>query len=131
VLIFKKTWAVDVDQIALKAIRKLRAKNMTFWQRVKFVSSNIFSFLAPFIAVFLSSIGPVLSKAALNAAVIVEAELKGQGSDIKRGAAFRLIAADLKNQGITLGVGVTVQMINSAIEAAVAKLNAEMEKQGS
>lgn len=89
------------------------------WTWIKLAASSIGTFLLPFVRIFLSSIGPALAQAATSAvAITAESMLTASGAE-KRDAAYKLIVENLKQQGVTA----TALMINSAIEAAVARLN--------
>ncbi|WP_316347629.1 phage holin, LLH family [Desulfuromonas acetoxidans] len=87
--------------------------------RFKLFFSSAWSFLKPFVSIFMSAAGPVLADAATKAVKATAQSLAdGSGSD-KRQAAYDLIVDDLKSQGVALGTTVTTSMINAAIEAAV------------
>jgi len=88
------------------------------WERIKLMMSSVWSFLLPFLKIFLSKIGPILADAAMQA-VAALATSDMSGSD-KRDAAFKQIENTLKSKGIEVGASV----INSAIEAAVQNLKA-------
>jgi len=88
------------------------------WTYIKAMMSNIGNFLLPFVKIFLSSVGPVLAKAATSAVNTCAESMLTANGDEKRTAAYNLIADELKQAGVTA----TANMINSAIEAAVAKL---------
>lgn len=91
---------------------------MTLWQRIKFVSSEMGKWLWPFIKMYMSAFAPVVAAAATQAIAVV-AEYGLTNDDDKKREAFRLIEADLKRQGIVIGVQVTTNMVNGAIVAAV------------
>lgn len=88
---------------------------------MKAAMSAVSSFLLPFVKIFLSSIGPALASAATTAVAATAQNMLGASGEEKRQAAFQAIISDLKKQGIEA----TALMINSAIEAAVAKLYAK------
>lgn len=92
--------------------------------RFKLLFSSLWTFLQPFIAIFLSEIGPALVKSATEAVKLAAANLAAEPGSVKRGAAYDMIVADLRAQGIQLGAQVTTSMINAAIEAAVAAFKA-------
>lgn len=88
------------------------------WTWIKLAASSIGNFLLPFVKIFLSSLGPVVAKAAMAAVTTTAESLKGATGAEKRDAAYKLIVDELKQQGVT----VAESMINAAIEAAVQKL---------
>jgi len=88
------------------------------WTWIKAAMSAVADFLLPFVKIFLSSIGPVVAKAAMAAVTTTAESLKGATGAEKRDAAYKLIVGELKQQGVT----VAESMINAAIEAAVQKL---------
>ena len=92
------------------------------WDRVKLITSSVWTFLRPMVLLFLSQSGQILANAAMSA-VAATAESYGAGANgsDKRDAAYRLIVADLQRQGIQLGASA----INMAIEAAVQKLKTD------
>jgi hypothetical protein len=89
------------------------------WTWIKLAASSIGTFLLPFVRIFLTSIGPALVAASTQAVATTAANMSGATGAEKRDAAYKIILNDLKRQGIEA----TALMINSAIEAAVAKLN--------
>ncbi len=93
--------------------------------RFKLLLSSLWTFLQPFIAIFLSEIGPALVKSATEAVKLAAANLAAEPGSVKRAAAYDMIVADLRAQGIQLGAQVTTNMINAAIEAAVAAFKAK------
>lgn len=97
---------------------------MTIWQRIKFVSSEMGRWLWPYIRQFMVALAPVVAASATQAVAVV-AEYGLTDNDQKRRDAFRLIEADLKRQGIEVGVHVTVGLVNGAIEGAVRNMNAK------
>lgn len=97
---------------------------MSFTERMKFVFSNMWDFLAPFIKLFLTKAGPVLAAAALSAVKIMAENRSGLTNNQKRDAAYNVIVDDLKTQGLLIGIDVSTSMVNAAIEAAVQKLKA-------
>ena len=94
---------------------------MTFWEKIKFISSKAFEFLLPFIKILLSQAGMILAESAMKA--VTTMSLTDLSNDAKRVAAFDSIMSDLKAKGITLGTSV----INSAIETAVLNLKEKMK----
>ena len=95
---------------------------MSFSEWLKVIFGAIGTFLIPFIKQFLTGVGVILANAAMEA--VAAAELTGADGAEKRAAAFKAIVAKLKAHGITL----TAKTINSAIEAALAKLTAEKKE---
>lgn len=98
---------------------------MSFSARIKLVFSSIWTFLEPFVKLFVSSAGQILSSVALDAVKMVAADpsmLKSGGLE-KRQAAFNIIVASLKAKGIEASTSI----INAAIEAAVQKVKGDEE----
>lgn len=91
---------------------------MSYWQKIKFIFSQIFKFLEPFIKIFLAKSGKILAEAAMRAVVATAASYRDSDGETKRKEAFKMIKEDLERREIELGASV----INAAIEAAVAKL---------
>lgn len=119
-----KTWRVDWDLALEKGARRI-LKEATMLERLKLITSSLWSFIAPFVRIFLSSAGPVLASAAMKAVQAAAHYYAGESGATKRDEAFKMIVSDLQRQGVEIGVQVTTSMINAAIEAAVAKLKAE------
>ncbi len=92
---------------------------MTFSEWFKVIFGAIGTFLVPFIKQFLTAAGVALANAAMEAVTAVETS--GLSGDEKRKAAFKAIVEKLKAQGYSLAT----KTINSAIEAALAKLMAK------
>jgi hypothetical protein len=91
----------------------------TVWTKMKEIFSEIATFCGPFMKQFETQVGPVVLAAAEQAVgALVASEMPGAS---KRTAAFAQITDNLKTQGITVAASV----INSAIEAAVAKLKSD------
>jgi hypothetical protein len=91
---------------------------MSFFDKLKALFSSVENFLLPFIHQFLSSEGPIILAAAEKAVLALAAQAM-PGAE-KQSEAFKMIVTDLQSQSITAGTAV----INSAIEAAVAKIKA-------
>lgn len=91
------------------------------WTWLKLAASSIGTFLLPFVRLFLTNIGPALVSAATQAVAATAQNMSGATGPEKRDAAYKLIMSELKTQGIEA----TALMINGAIEAAVAKLQAQ------
>ena len=84
--------------------------------KIKFLMSDLWGFLWPFILVMLTSGGQLLAASAM-AAVAAMATSDLSGPD-KRDMALDMIKKDLRAGGITIATSV----INAALEAAVVKL---------
>lgn len=95
------------------------------FDRLKLITSSVWGFLKPMIAVFLSAMGPVLAKSAAAAVRSVAESQPVAPGYVKRESARSIIVADLTRQGIEVGAQVTESAINAAIEAAVLGLKAE------
>jgi len=93
------------------------------FEKMKFILSELWSFLQPLIRHLLSDAGTILAQAAMAAVTAVAAEMSGASNEEKRQAAFEKILDDLKTSGIQLGASV----INAALEAAVVKMKAQQE----
>lgn len=89
---------------------------------IKLYTSQLWAFLRPFVTLLLSQAGQALAAAAMNAVKTVATTYADRDGSAKREAAFELIVADLKKNGIQIGVAVTTSMVNAAIEAAVVNL---------
>ena len=88
----------------------------TIFEKIKAFFSSVEEFLLPFIHQFVTAEGPVILAAAEKAVLALAASALG-GSE-KQAEAFKAILADLESQGIKAGTAI----INSAIEACVAKI---------
>jgi len=86
-------------------------------QKLKFILSEAWAFLLPFIKILLAQSGRLLMAAALEA-VQAASTMKGASGADKRAAAFEIVKAKLASQGVEMAASV----INSAIEAAVLKI---------
>ena len=90
-----------------------------FFDKIKMFFSDVEDFLWPFIKQFLISSGPIVLAAAQKAVLaLVASSLTGAE---KRDEAFKMILEELKEKGIEVGTA----LINSAIEAACARLREE------
>lgn len=87
--------------------------------KIKFIASGLWDFLAPFIRILLSQFGRILAEAAMEA-VRLMAESGMSGAE-KREQAFKIIEQTIKAKGMQASATV----INMAIEAAVLKLKDE------
>ena len=92
----------------------------TFFEKIKAFFSSVEEFLMPFIRQFLTAEGPIILAAA-EKAVLALAASSLSGVE-KRNEAFNAILSELKEKGIKAGTAV----INSAIEAAVARIKEEV-----
>jgi len=86
--------------------------------KIKFVLSEVFDFLLPFIKVLLTQGGKILMEASLIAVKHVATTMSESTGAEKRAAAFDIIKGRLAASGFEL----TTAVINSAIEAALIKL---------
>ena len=86
------------------------------FEKIKIVMSSIFNFLLPFVKMFLTASGKIVLELAMQA--VKEMATTGMPSGEKREEAFKLITVQLKDREIE----VAAHVINSAIEAAYAKL---------
>ena len=93
----------------------------TFVEKLKLFTSNIWTFLEPFIETLLSSAGQALANAAITAVTSVAQDPGLLTDDAKRQAAFQAIVKDLAGKGIQMGVST----INAALETAVLKMKAK------
>lgn len=82
------------------------------WEKLKFISSQAWEFLYPFIKMLLSQIGPMIMQSAMAAVKTAAAETTMSNS-AKRDLAFKMIAEDLPD--------IATSVINLAIEVAVTK----------
>lgn len=89
------------------------------FEKLKFIMSQVWEFLAPFIRQMMTDAGPILIQTALQAVAAVELSMQSEGGAAKRAAAFDMIKDELTRAGISLATAT----INAAIEAAVVKLN--------
>jgi hypothetical protein len=124
---FKKTWRVDWDMILARKIRRI-LKEPTMFERLKLITSSVWSFIAPFVRIFLSAVGPALAAAATKAVTAAAQYYAGDNGKTKRDAAYDMIVSDLRRQGVEIGKQVTTSMVNAAIEAAVQNLKAQQAK---
>ncbi|MEW6505535.1 MAG: phage holin, LLH family [Chloroflexota bacterium] len=87
-------------------------------EKIKFILSKAWDFLAPFIRVLLTQAGMILAEAAMEAVKQVETTMGDSDGAAKRAAAFAMIQSSLKTKGVQLAASV----INMAIEAAVNRM---------
>ncbi len=92
------------------------------WEKVKFIMSQLWEFLKPFIKILMSEFGQALADAAMKA--VLFASSQDMSNSDKRDTAFKMIMEDLKTKGIS----VSSSVIYTAIEVAVQKLKAETSK---
>ena len=86
------------------------------WTKLKLFVSSVYSFLSPVIDIFMSNIGPILAKLAMEA--VKAAASTDLSNKDKREMAFNNIKDWLIKDGIEIGSS----MIYLAIEIAVQKL---------
>jgi hypothetical protein len=92
---------------------------------LKLIFSRLGGFLKPFLQLFLSEIGPILAETATRAVqTVAQTATDSESDDDKRARAQKLILGQLRQRGIEIGAGVTISMINAALEAAVQKVKA-------
>lgn len=100
----------------------------SFLQSIADFFTNLFStvktFLEPFVNQFLTNAGAIVLATAEKFVLQVATDPSLVTDDQKRQAAFNGILSDLKAQGIAVGTAI----VNSAIEAAVAKMKADIVK---
>ena len=89
------------------------------FEKIKIVMSAIFNELIPFFKQFLSEYGTIVLQIA--GTVVMDLATSKLSSEQKREAAFVAIKEELIKKGIEVGS----RVINSAIEAQVAKLKAK------
>lgn len=89
-------------------------------ERLRFIMSQIWDFLRPFILQMMSQAGQVLAQSAMAAVAAVAVSMQEADGEAKRRQAFDLIQADLTKAGIQIAAST----INAAIEAAVVKMKA-------
>lgn len=89
-------------------------------EKLRFILSSLWSFLAPFIRQLMSDSGILLAQAAMSAVSAVASTMNDASGEAKRNQAFNLILSDLTK----LGIEMAASTINAAIEAAVVKLKA-------
>ena len=87
------------------------------FEKLKFLSSSVWDFLRPLIAILLSSVGPILIEAATNA-VLAAQQIPNATGDEKRAAATKAVVEVLTKKGFEVGVAV----VNAAVENAVVAL---------
>jgi hypothetical protein len=86
--------------------------------KFKFIMSNVWAFLKPFVILLLKKEGEVLMRASMEAVTAVAANMQGSKGTEKRDAAFSMIVEKL----IAEGVSVATEQINATLEAAVLKI---------
>lgn len=91
---------------------------MSFWEKIRFFMSEIWTFIKPFVKQLLTDSGKILARSAMTAVTAVAVSMTDADGSEKRKAAFDIILDDLKSQGIELATST----INAALEAAVVKL---------
>ena len=86
--------------------------------KMKFIMSQAWDFLAPFIWVMMTQAGQLLAKTALEAVSAVNVSMQSADGPAKRAQAFETIKDELLHNCVSLATST----INAAIEAAVIKL---------
>jgi len=99
-------------------LKELREFFLEAILKLKFAFSKIWDFLMPFIKAFLSDIGVLLARTAMEVVTEIQKDMPVANGDDKRREAFKRIEEKLKGQGIQIGAS----LINAAIEAAVQKI---------
>ena len=89
------------------------------WSKIKIVMSAIFNELIPFFKQFLSEYGTIVLQ--IVGTVVMDLATSKLSSEQKHETAFVAIKEELIKKGIEVGS----RVINSAIEAQVAKLKAQ------
>lgn len=92
----------------------------TFWEKIQAFFSAVEDFCFPFVKQFMTAAGPAILAAAEQAVIALAANTIMPNTE-KKDAAFQQITDELKKQGIAAATST----INSAIEAALAKLKAD------
>lgn len=87
-------------------------------EKIKFLLSNLWEFLRPFICQLMSQAGLILAQAAMTAVTAVATSMAEADGAAKRQEAFGMIEDELKRAGVEMAAST----INAAIEAAVVKL---------
>jgi hypothetical protein len=95
------------------------------WEKLKILSSSVWTFLLPFVRQMISKSGTILAAAALEAVKAVASNLTGATNNEKRDLAFNSIVRNLESQGIKVGVDVGTSLVYAAIETAVQAMKAE------
>lgn len=90
------------------------------FEKMRFIMSQVWDFLAPLIRAMMTEAGPVLARAAMDAVASVATSMQSADGPDKRAAAFDQIKDSLARQGIALATST----INAAIEAAVLRIKA-------
>jgi hypothetical protein len=86
--------------------------------KFKFIMSNVWAFLKPFVILLLKKEGEILMRASMEAVTAVATSMQGSKGTDKRDAAFSMIVEKL----IAEGVEVATEQINATLEAAVLKI---------
>ena len=92
------------------------------WSKIKLIVSSVYEFLKPVIDIFLSEIGPLLAKIAMEAVKIMAN--KDIANSDRREEAFEYVKGELLSRGISIGSSI----IYLAIEIAVQKLKEIQDK---
>jgi hypothetical protein len=102
---------------------------MSFWAKIKLITSNIWTFIEPTVRWLGSKTGMILTNAAMTAIKQVAAnpEIVKKGNLAMRQAAFDIIVTVAKQEGKQLGIDFLEHQVNKAIEDAVFNNKAEEE----
>lgn len=94
------------------------------WDKIKFITSQIGSFLWPLLKQWLIASAPLVQAAALSAVRVTINRYTGQlvSNSEKHEDAYGMILYDLQKQGLQLGQDYTESMVDTAIAAAVKAL---------
>jgi hypothetical protein len=92
----------------------------SLWEKIQAFFSAVEDFCLPFVKQFMTAAGPAILAAAEQAVVALATNALIPNA-AKKDQAFQMITDELKKQGIVAATSV----INSAIEAAVAKSKAD------
>lgn len=87
------------------------------FEKFKFVMSQAYEFLKPFIMILMSQAGQLLMETSLDVVRALESMPAATGAE-KKAAAFEVIREKMTSAGFELAA----RTINQAIEAAVAKV---------
>lgn len=99
-----------------------------FWLKVKAFFGNVGSILLPFIKLFIKGAGPIVLDIAQQ--VVVNLAKSDMSSSSKREAAFDQIMIQVEGKGIEAATKGLTQMVNGAIEIAVAKMKEDQTLTG-
>lgn len=102
---------------------------MSFWEKFKILTNNIWEFIKPTVKWLGTRTGGIIMNAAFSACkqVASNPDIVKSGNLAMRQAAFNIIVDTAKAQGKQLGVDFLEHQVNSVIELQVAKLKAKEE----